>query len=53
LANACLVCRYHHRVLHHSDWEVRLGPDGRPEYLPPETLDPERRPRRNLYHRRQ
>jgi hypothetical protein len=53
LANACLVCAYHHRLLHHSDWQVRIAPDGRPEFIPPDTVDPQRRPRRNLYHRRQ
>jgi hypothetical protein len=53
LTNACLVCAYHHRLLHHSDWQVRLAPDGRPEFIPPSTVDPQRRPRRNLYHRRQ
>jgi hypothetical protein len=54
LANACLVCRRHHRLLHNgSGWQARLGPDGHPEFLPPATLDPERRPQRNIYHRRQ
>ncbi|WP_158647606.1 HNH endonuclease signature motif containing protein [Actinoplanes sp. ATCC 53533] len=54
LANASLVCRRHHRLLHNdSGWQARLGPDGHPEFLPPATLDPERRPQRNLYHRRQ
>jgi len=54
LANACLVCRRHHRLLHNgSGWQVRLGPDGHPEFPPPAILDPERRPQRNIYHRRQ
>jgi hypothetical protein len=52
LDNSVLVCGFHHRLLHHSDWAVRLGADGLPEFLPPGWIDPLRRPRRNLYHRR-
>jgi hypothetical protein len=52
-ANGCLVCRHHHRLLHNnSGWQVRMASDGHPEFLPPATIDPERRPRRNIYHRR-
>jgi hypothetical protein len=54
LSNACLICRRHHRLLHNSSgWQVRLGPDGHPEFLPPATIDPERRPQRNAYPRRE
>jgi hypothetical protein len=53
LSNACLLCRHHHRVIHDTDWQVRLSPDGHPEFLPPPTIDPQRRPRRNSYHLRQ
>ncbi|WP_158647467.1 HNH endonuclease signature motif containing protein [Actinoplanes sp. ATCC 53533] len=54
LTNACLICRRHHRLLHNdSGWQARLGPDGHPEFLPPATIDPERRPQRNTFHRRQ
>ena len=36
LDNLVLVCGEHHRVLHHTPWEVRLHRDDRrPEYLPP------------------
>ena len=36
LANLVLLCGHHHRLIHHSPWEVRLNPtDGRPEFLPP------------------
>jgi hypothetical protein len=52
LDNAVLLCGYHHRVVHHSDWTVRLAHDGHPEFVPPAHLDPARLPRRNLYHRR-
>lgn len=54
LANACLICRRHHRLLHNgSGWRAQLGPDGHPEFVPPASIDPERRPRRNTFHRRQ
>jgi hypothetical protein len=36
LDNLVLVCGEHHRVLHHTPWQVRLDRDDRrPEYLPP------------------
>ncbi|GLY00587.1 HNH endonuclease signature motif containing protein [Actinoplanes sp. NBRC 101535] len=54
LGNVTLLCGYHHRVVHdaNSGWEVRMGDDGHPEFLPPPHLDPARRPRRNQFHRR-
>ena len=52
LENAVLLCMHHHRAIHHSDWQVRLGPDGLPEFLPPIHVDPRRRPRRNIFHHR-
>ncbi|MFD0820831.1 DUF222 domain-containing protein, partial [Micromonospora zhanjiangensis] len=44
LANAVLLCRYHHRVIHRGEWQVRLAGDGMPEFLPPSWLDPTRHP---------
>jgi hypothetical protein len=36
LDNLVMLCGAHHRVIHHSPWEVRLSPvDGRPEFRPP------------------
>jgi hypothetical protein len=52
LANAVLLCGQHHRLIHHSHWQVRLGNDGQPEFIPPVYLDLRQRPRRNVYHRR-
>ncbi|MEH1127990.1 HNH endonuclease signature motif containing protein [Micromonospora sp. CPCC 206061] len=52
LHNGVLLCGYHHRLIHRREWEVRLGADGRPEFTPPHYVDTERKPRRNLYHRR-
>ncbi|WP_406077540.1 DUF222 domain-containing protein [Micromonospora sp. NBC_00858] len=52
LTNALLLCGHHHRHIHHSDWTVRLGGDGHPEFVPPAWLDPDQLPRRNHYHHR-
>lgn len=36
LDNLVLLCSHHHRVIHHSPWEVRINPDDRkPEFRPP------------------
>jgi Domain of unknown function (DUF222)/HNH endonuclease len=50
--NGVLLCGPHHRLVHHEDWQIRLGPDRRPDFIPPSHVDPTRRPRRNIYHRR-
>lgn len=39
LANGVLLCRRHHTLLHLGEWEVYLGRDGHPWFLPP--VDPE------------
>jgi uncharacterized protein DUF222/HNH endonuclease len=55
LDNLVLLCRYHHRLVHHrtAGWQIRLGADRRPDFIPPPAVDPQQRPRRNLYHLRQ
>ena len=50
--NLVLLCGHHHRLIHEGEWEVRLGPDRRPEFIPPAHIDAERRPRRNVFHPR-
>ena len=36
LENLALLCGHHHRVIHHTPWEIRLSSgDGRPEFLAP------------------
>ncbi|HEU4350202.1 MAG TPA: DUF222 domain-containing protein [Actinoplanes sp.] len=52
LDNAVLLCGFHHRLLHRTAWQVRMGHDGFPVFVPPAHVDRHRRPRRNLYHRR-
>ncbi|NLE78811.1 MAG: DUF222 domain-containing protein [Rhodococcus sp.] len=33
--NLVLLCGFHHRLLHHSAWEIRMGADRHPWFLPP------------------
>jgi hypothetical protein len=53
LDNLVLLCRRHHRIIHHSDWVVRMTGTGIPEFVPPRWIDPQQIPRRNLLHRRE
>ncbi len=47
LDNLCLLCRYHHMVIHgQSGWTVRMATDSHPEFIPPQYLDPLQTPRR-------
>jgi hypothetical protein len=45
LDNLTLLCLFHHQLVHHGHWVIRMV-DGRPWFVPPAWLDPERRPRR-------
>jgi hypothetical protein len=47
LDEGVLLCARHHRIIHHTDWDVRLSRDGIPEFIPPTAVDPRQRPRRN------
>ncbi|KAA1380457.1 HNH endonuclease signature motif containing protein [Aeromicrobium fastidiosum] len=47
LHDMVLICPHHHRIVHAQDWDIVFADDGRPEYIPPAAIDPERRPRRN------
>ncbi|GII24516.1 hypothetical protein [Planosporangium mesophilum] len=54
MVNAVLLCGHHHRLIHHSDWQVTINPtDGHPDFTPPTHIDPEQKPQRNRYHRRE
>ena len=44
LGNMCLLCEYHHTIVHRQGWHIRLDAGGRPEFIPPKTIDPTRRP---------
>ncbi len=50
--NGVALCRHHHRLIHTSDWAIKLGPDRKPNFIPPTHIDPDRKPRRNPYHQR-
>jgi 5-methylcytosine-specific restriction protein A len=45
LDNCVMLCKFHHRMLHHSEWAVRIH-NGLPEFIPPKWIDPDRTPRR-------
>lgn len=47
LADGVLLCARHHRIIHHTPWQVRPGPDGNPEFIPPAAIDTSQKPRRN------
>jgi hypothetical protein len=47
LSNGCLLCARHHHLIHEGEWRVRIAADGRPEFIPPAWIDPQRRARRN------
>jgi hypothetical protein len=47
LANGALLCGFRHRLIHAGEWDVRIAADGIPEVVPPERVDPHRRPIRH------
>jgi hypothetical protein len=54
LDNLVLLCAFHHGEVHEADnWTVFLDTDGLPTFIPPAHVDPEQKPQRNKYHRRQ
>lgn len=42
--NLTLACSAHHHLIDKSDWHTIMLRDGRPAWVPPATIDPERRP---------
>ena len=44
LHNCCLLCEHHHTIVHRQAWHIRLDGRGRPEFVPPKTIAPARRP---------
>jgi hypothetical protein len=40
LHNMCLLCSYHHTVVHRQSWHIRIDTRGHPEFTPPPPIDP-------------
>jgi hypothetical protein len=51
LDNGVLLCCYHHTLIHHGDWAVRMAVDSRPEFIPPPWINRDQKPLRNYLHR--
>ncbi|MCJ0905573.1 HNH endonuclease signature motif containing protein [Rhodococcus sp. ARC_M6] len=50
--NLTLLCRSHHRLVHNKSgfagqWEIKMGSDHKPWFIPPPAIDPEQKPRRS------
>ncbi|NMM88077.1 HNH endonuclease, partial [Rhodococcus sp. SRB_17] len=55
MGNLTLLCRAHHTLIHRKvgfagQWEIKMGSDRRPWFVPPAGIDPEQRPRRSTTH---
>lgn len=54
VVNGCLLCSFHHHLIHAGDWQMRIGPDGIPEAIPPPWVDHARQPiRHTRFNRRE
>jgi len=40
LDNLVLLCRHHHRTVHHQPWTVSIASDGHPQWSPPPWVAP-------------
>lgn len=47
LDNAALLCHFHHHLVHEGEWQAVMAPDGIPEIIPPQRIDPHQQPRRH------
>ncbi len=43
----CLLCSFHHHLIHQRQWAVQMAPDGTPEIVPPARIDPHQAPIRH------
>lgn len=49
VTNGCLLCPFHHYLVHNQGWLVRLSQlNGRPEFVPPEWLGGAQAPQQHL-----
>lgn len=44
LSNLVLLCRFHHRLVHRGRWEIVMGEDHHPWFVPPAERDTRRQP---------
>ena len=47
LDNGCLLCHFHHFLVHEGEWTITMADDGIGEVIPPTRIDPHQRPRRH------
>ncbi len=47
LSNGCLLCHFHHHLIHQGEWAVVMATDGIPEIIPPTRIDPDQQPTRH------
>lgn len=58
LSNLALLCHSHHPLIEpahgplRDQWQLRIAPDGLPEFTPPARIDPAQRPVRHARHKR-
>jgi hypothetical protein len=50
LCNLCLLCGYHHDVVHHDGWDITMI-NAMPWFIPPAWIDPDRKPRQHSRHK--
>jgi hypothetical protein len=47
IANSALLCLFHHQQVHRQGWTVTMAANGYPQLIPPDSIDPDRRPRQH------
>jgi len=43
----CLLCSFHHHLIHQRQWAIQMAPDGTPDIVPPARIDPDQAPIRH------
>ena len=47
ITNGCLLCSFHHHLIHQGEWDLVLAADRITEVIPPKRIDQQRRPTRH------
>jgi len=50
VCNLCLLCSYHHDVVHHDGWDITMI-NAMPWFVPPAWIDSDRKPRQHSRHK--